>query len=107
LPCVELPADGNYQQTIKGFSTLEILGEWHNEDNYLILDEKSKNNYLKPDLTSTPDNLITFYFKVIKIDPSHLVLFLDTAKTKNIPEELKLHNQDTVYYKPLTYNENL
>ncbi len=99
--------NGNYEQTIKGFSTLETLGEWHNEDNYLVLDEKSKRNHLKPDLTNTPENLITFYFKVIKIDPGNLILLLDTDKTKNIPNELKLQNQDTVNYKALNYSENL
>jgi hypothetical protein len=94
--------DGHYEQRVKGFSTLEIIGEWYNEDQYLVLTEKNKNNSLKPILTSAPDDLITYYFQVVKNNSNELILFLDLEKNRNIPSELKAKKSDTVFYAPST-----
>jgi hypothetical protein len=61
---------------------------------------------MQPIGLSKPDNLITYYFKVAKIDEGQMVLLLDLTKTLNIPQELKLLKNDTVFYMPtISYKE--
>lgn len=100
---LDLQKDGRFEQLNQGMTPVKTIGEWNNYEGYLILNEKYREAFLETDRPIESINLITWYFKVVKIDSTQLVISLDLSKTRNMPKEMReiVSGDDTTFYKAI------